>query len=142
MNRESRAQAPAANHKGTQQALEQTFTLTNISPQVGKGFNRCCPAHPPLKSMLLACCNQSCISTQAVPDCLTTAAGHQDVSCMCKSILFATHHCASALQVYCANPACRDYWARFEHFVKGLTRTCNEVGSHPLQLWQASHARG
>mmetsp|Transcript_1435 Transcript_1435/g.4274 ORF Transcript_1435/g.4274 Transcript_1435/m.4274 type:complete len:410 (-) Transcript_1435:16-1245(-) len=52
--------APAADHKGSQRALEQTFTLTNISPQVGKGFNR-------------------------------------------------------------------DYWARFEHFVKGLTNTCEEV---------------
>ena len=36
-------QAPAADHKGSQQALEQTFTLTNISPQVGKGFNRRVP---------------------------------------------------------------------------------------------------
>jgi DNA/RNA non-specific endonuclease len=34
-------QAPAANHKGSQKALEETFRLTNISPQVGKGFNRC-----------------------------------------------------------------------------------------------------
>lgn len=23
---------------------------------------------------------------------------------------------------------CRDYWARFEHFVKQLTNTCDEVG--------------
>lgn len=52
--------APAANHKGSQKALEQTFTMSNISPQVGKGFNR-------------------------------------------------------------------DYWARFEHFIKGLTKTCDEV---------------
>lgn len=52
--------APAANHKGSQRALEETFKLTNISPQVGKGFNR-------------------------------------------------------------------DYWARFEHFVKKLTDTCEEV---------------
>ena len=33
-------QAPAANHKGDQQGLAETFTLSNISPQVGKGFNR------------------------------------------------------------------------------------------------------
>ena len=33
--------APAANHKISQQAMEHTFTLSNISPQVGKGFNRC-----------------------------------------------------------------------------------------------------
>lgn len=36
-------QAPAANHKGSQKALESTFLLTNISPQVGKGFNRQIP---------------------------------------------------------------------------------------------------
>lgn len=52
--------APAANHKGSQKALEQTFTMSNISPQVGKGFNR-------------------------------------------------------------------DYWARFEHFIKGLAKSCDEV---------------
>ena len=33
-------QAPAANHKGDQQGLAETFSLSNISPQVGKGFNR------------------------------------------------------------------------------------------------------
>ena len=46
---------PAATHRGSQGALEETFTLSNVSPQVGRGFNR-------------------------------------------------------------------DYWARFEHFVKGLAR--------------------
>ncbi|CAI5438579.1 unnamed protein product [Caenorhabditis angaria] len=30
----------AANHRKNQLALDQTFFLTNISPQVGKGFNR------------------------------------------------------------------------------------------------------
>ena len=48
------AQAPAANHKGTQQALEQTFTLTNISPQVGKGFNRCCHGAPATQVAVIA----------------------------------------------------------------------------------------
>ena len=33
-------QAPAADHKGSQKALLDTFSLSNISPQVGKGFNR------------------------------------------------------------------------------------------------------
>ena len=33
-------QAPAANHRGNQQSLVETFSLANISPQVGKGFNR------------------------------------------------------------------------------------------------------
>jgi len=51
---------PAATHRGSQRALEETFFLSNISPQVGKGFNR-------------------------------------------------------------------DYWARFEHFVKGLARGSTEV---------------
>ena len=32
--------APAANHKGSQDKMADTFVLTNISPQVGKGFNR------------------------------------------------------------------------------------------------------
>jgi endonuclease G len=32
--------AAAANHKGTQGAMSSTFTLSNVSPQVGKGFNR------------------------------------------------------------------------------------------------------
>lgn len=34
-------QAAAANHKGSQEAMDETFTLCNISPQVGHGFNRC-----------------------------------------------------------------------------------------------------
>lgn len=32
--------APAANHKGDQAGLTETFSMSNISPQVGKGFNR------------------------------------------------------------------------------------------------------
>lgn len=32
--------APAGNHRRTQTAIDQTFYLTNMSPQVGKGFNR------------------------------------------------------------------------------------------------------
>ena len=32
--------APAANHRYTQNATEETFFLSNMSPQVGKGFNR------------------------------------------------------------------------------------------------------
>uniref|UniRef100_A0A7E4URI0 Endonuclease n=1 Tax=Panagrellus redivivus TaxID=6233 RepID=A0A7E4URI0_PANRE len=32
--------APAGNHRKTQNAIDQTFYLTNMSPQVGKGFNR------------------------------------------------------------------------------------------------------
>jgi endonuclease G len=32
--------APAANHKGRQGAMDGTFCLSNISPQVGDGFNR------------------------------------------------------------------------------------------------------
>lgn len=32
--------APAANHKGQQGAMDGTFCLSNISPQVGDGFNR------------------------------------------------------------------------------------------------------
>eukprot|EP00884_Botryococcus_braunii_P007375 jgi/Botrbrau1/16639/Bobra.0068s0058.3 len=52
--------APAANHKATQETMQETFSLTNISPQVGAGFNR-------------------------------------------------------------------DYWARFERFVKTLMDTCEDV---------------
>ncbi len=36
-------QAPAANYKASQDAMTDTFVLSNISPQVGKGFNRCGP---------------------------------------------------------------------------------------------------
>lgn len=32
--------APAANHKGHQGAMNETFSLSNVSPQVGDGFNR------------------------------------------------------------------------------------------------------
>jgi endonuclease G, mitochondrial len=32
--------APAANHKTSQAAMNETFSLSNISPQVGDGFNR------------------------------------------------------------------------------------------------------
>jgi endonuclease G len=32
--------AAAGNHRFSQSAVQQTFTLSNISPQVGKGFNR------------------------------------------------------------------------------------------------------
>jgi len=32
--------AAAGNHRWSKQAMEQTFNLSNISPQVGKGFNR------------------------------------------------------------------------------------------------------
>ncbi|XP_060074699.1 endonuclease G, mitochondrial-like [Ylistrum balloti] len=32
--------AAAANHRHSQHAMDQTFTLSNISPQVGRGFNR------------------------------------------------------------------------------------------------------
>lgn len=32
--------AAAANHRHSQNAMDQTFTLSNISPQVGNGFNR------------------------------------------------------------------------------------------------------
>jgi endonuclease G len=38
-------QAPAANAKFSQQAMDETFFLTNISPQVGDGFNRDYWAH-------------------------------------------------------------------------------------------------
>lgn len=38
-------QAPAANAKFNQQAMDETFYLTNISPQVGEGFNRDYWAH-------------------------------------------------------------------------------------------------
>lgn len=32
--------APAANHRASQKAMDDTFSLSNISPQVGPGFNR------------------------------------------------------------------------------------------------------
>lgn len=32
--------APAANHKSSQKAMDDTFVLANIAPQVGEGFNR------------------------------------------------------------------------------------------------------
>lgn len=38
-------QAPAANAKFSQEAMNETFLLTNISPQVGDGFNRDYWAH-------------------------------------------------------------------------------------------------
>lgn len=38
-------QAPAANAKYTQNAMDETFFLTNMSPQVGDGFNRDYWAH-------------------------------------------------------------------------------------------------
>ncbi|KAK6202273.1 mitochondrial nuclease [Scheffersomyces amazonensis] len=38
-------QAPAANAKFSQEAMDETFYLTNMSPQVGEGFNRDYWAH-------------------------------------------------------------------------------------------------
>jgi endonuclease G len=35
-------QAPAADATFTQEAMDQTFLLTNMAPQVGIGFNRGC----------------------------------------------------------------------------------------------------
>lgn len=32
--------APAGNHKSNQKFIQDTFYLTNMAPQVGKGFNR------------------------------------------------------------------------------------------------------
>ena len=32
--------APAGSHKGSQEELDETFNMSNISPQVGAGFNR------------------------------------------------------------------------------------------------------
>lgn len=32
--------AAAGNHKANQELIKQTFVLSNIAPQVGKGFNR------------------------------------------------------------------------------------------------------
>lgn len=33
---------PAADAKSSQQAMDETFLLSNIAPQVGAGFNRHC----------------------------------------------------------------------------------------------------
>ena len=33
--------APAADNRATMEAMAETFSLANISPQVGPGFNRC-----------------------------------------------------------------------------------------------------
>jgi hypothetical protein len=38
----SRTRVPAADAKISQQAMDETFYLTNIAPQVGDGFNRHC----------------------------------------------------------------------------------------------------
>lgn len=35
-------QAPAADDLSSQEAMDQTFLLTNMAPQVGVGFNRHC----------------------------------------------------------------------------------------------------
>ncbi|KAK9802849.1 hypothetical protein WJX73_007898 [Symbiochloris irregularis] len=69
--------APAADHKSSQAAMKATFSLSNISPQVGAGFNR-------------------------------------------------------------------DYWARFERFVKLLSRSCDRVyiATGPLYLPKASGQGG
>lgn len=32
--------APASNHKESQGSMDETFTLSNVAPQVGEGFNR------------------------------------------------------------------------------------------------------
>jgi endonuclease G len=36
---------PAADAKISQQAMDETFYLSNIAPQVGDGFNRHCEPH-------------------------------------------------------------------------------------------------
>ena len=39
---------PAADAKISQEAMNETFLLSNIAPQVGVGFNRHCTLHVPL----------------------------------------------------------------------------------------------
>ena len=34
---------PAADAKMSQKAMDETFLLSNVAPQVGEGFNRHCP---------------------------------------------------------------------------------------------------
>lgn len=38
----TRPRVPAADAKISQDAMDETFFLTNIAPQVGEGFNRHC----------------------------------------------------------------------------------------------------
>jgi hypothetical protein len=42
-DRQAMVQAPAANHKETADTMQETFSLSNICPQIGRGFNRFCP---------------------------------------------------------------------------------------------------
>ncbi len=71
-------QAPAANHKGSQKALQETFKLTNISPQVGKGFNRCVPWR--------------CIRDRSgIPSVLPAAYCRSAGNCCLRSLLEAFH---------------------------------------------------
>ena len=44
---------PAADAKISQQAMDETFYLSNIAPQVGDGFNRHCEPHALLQSCVL-----------------------------------------------------------------------------------------
>lgn len=44
-DRQAMVQAPAANHKETADTMQETFSLSNISPQIGRGFNRSAPKH-------------------------------------------------------------------------------------------------
>ena len=39
---------PAADAKSSQEAMDETFLLSNIAPQVGDGFNRHCAFDPSL----------------------------------------------------------------------------------------------
>jgi DNA/RNA non-specific endonuclease len=103
------AQAPAANHKGSQKALEETFKLTNISPQVGKGFNRCAVFIGFLQFVV-----------NMVYEVHIVYMTHNNSMMQLNS---------SAFQLARVPDMCRDYWARFEHFLKQLTNTCEEVGN-------------
>ena len=42
---QSTCRVPAADAKMSQQAMDETFYLSNIAPQVGDGFNRHCKCH-------------------------------------------------------------------------------------------------
>lgn len=41
---------PAADAKMSQKAMDETFLLSNVAPQVGEGFNRHCTSPPPRSS--------------------------------------------------------------------------------------------
>lgn len=93
--------APAADNRASAAAMAETFSLANISPQVGPGFNRCVSI---------------CICIASLDDRWANRCPPM-MPIVASACIYKPH----------IQKTCRDYWARFEKFVRDLTKACESV---------------